>query len=145
MRHPRPIYAALASLIQAAQNCQQSNNAEWLARHKANAEQIVKDFLPSGSGWDCGTKLDWDASTAERIVFRGSFHHMDENGFYCGWTYHTVTVRPSLQNGFNLSISGRDRNEIKEVLHSEFDYMLRLIVAQQDSEPFRYIEVKAAQ
>jgi hypothetical protein len=42
---------------------------------------------------------------------------MNEGGMYDAWTEHTIRVRPSLSSGFTLTISGRDRNEIKEYLH----------------------------
>ena len=59
-------------------------------------------------------------STPDKLVFYTSFHHMNDNGFYDGWTEHTVTVRPSLQFGFNMKISGQNRNEIKYHLHDVF-------------------------
>lgn len=114
------LYSVLASLIQARANCAKSGNAEWLAKHTDHAEQIVRDFLPSGSGWDNGTTLDIERSTSNRLVFTGSYHHMDESGGYDGWTDHTITVSPDLSSGFTLSISGRNRNEIKDYLSDLF-------------------------
>lgn len=75
--------------------------------------------LPSGSGLDTGVKLDLDRSSAEKLVFDTEFHHLNENGYYDGWTQHTVTVTPSF-DGFNLKISGRDRNGIKDYLYDLF-------------------------
>ncbi len=111
------------------ENCRRSGNSEWLASHTATIDSLVKDFMPSGSGIDCGTKFDWDASSCERqaageypsrLVFLFSFHHMNENGMYDGWTEHKAIVRPSLQFGFSLTITGRNRNGIKEYLHEVF-------------------------
>jgi hypothetical protein len=142
----RPIYKALASLIQAVHNCRDSGNVEWLEIHGENANQIVKSFMPSGSGWDCGTKMDWDASTPEKLVFYGEFHHMDEGGCYDGWTKHCIIVRPSLANDFDLRITGHDRNEIKEYLHLKFDVALRQVVDQvadkRGPKGFRFALVK---
>jgi len=53
---------------------------------------------------------------------------MNENGYYDGWTAHTVTVTPSLARAFNLRISGRNRNDIKEMMYQDFDYALRVDV-----------------
>ena len=50
---------------------------------------------------------------------------MNENGMYDGWSEHTITVHPSLQFGFRLTVSGRDRKEIKDYLHETFDFVLR--------------------
>jgi hypothetical protein len=80
-------------------------------------------MLPSGSGIDSGTKIDLDKSHAEKIIFYFGFHHMDENGFYDGWTEHTLVVTPSF-TGINLRIGGRDRNQIKEYLYDTYDYAL---------------------
>jgi hypothetical protein len=48
---------------------------------------------------------------------------MDDGGGYDGWTEHTITVTPSFR-GFDLTISGRDRNDIKDYLHQTFDHVL---------------------
>jgi hypothetical protein len=114
----RKIYEQIAGLLDAIKNCKQSGNAEWEGKHW-QALKNVMDTAPSGSGWDSGTTLD-DESTPEKLVFTGSFHHMSEHGMYAGWTDHTITVRPSLQHGIMISVSGRDRNGIKEYLHELF-------------------------
>jgi hypothetical protein len=81
----------------------------------------VSDHMPHGSGFDGGTQFDYVASHSEKLVFNTSFHHMDEHGCYGGWTDHIVTVVPSLSSpGFNLKISGRNRNDIKELIHQSF-------------------------
>lgn len=81
------------------------------------------DYLPSGSGIDSGTKLD-ESSKPERLVFTFGFHHMDEDGYYDGWTEHTAIVTPSLANEYELRITGRNRNDIKDYLHETFDSVL---------------------
>jgi hypothetical protein len=116
----RELYSVLASLVAARANCAKSGNAEWFAKHTSRAESIVNDFLPSGSGWDNGTTIDLERSTSNRLVFTGSYHHMDESGGYDGWTDHTVTVVPDLCSGFTLTISGRNRNDIKDYLADLF-------------------------
>ncbi len=81
-------------------------------------------FAPSGSGFDAGTVLS-DESTGEKLVFTTEYHHMNESGFYDGWTSHNVVVRPSLLHGFVLTVSGRDRNGIKDYIHDCFYEFLR--------------------
>ena len=93
--------------------------------HETTIERLVKDFMPSGSGFDSGTKLDLDASHADKLVFTTSYHHMDESGSYDGWTEHTVTVTPSLAHAFNIRISGRNRSDIKDYIHQAFSDALR--------------------
>lgn len=116
----QPAYKILASLVQARTNCIKSNNSEWKLKHEERIEQIVADFLPSGSGWDCGTKIDLGNSTGEKLVLYGEWHHMNDGGFYDGWAAHVITVRPSLAFDLSISISGRDRNEIKDYLRDTF-------------------------
>lgn len=107
---------ALATAIVARKNCWESGNKEWFARWEDRALKLVRDCMPSGSGIDCGTTLDLDASNGNALRFTFSFHHMDENGFYCGWTEHKLVVKPAFE-GFNLHITGPDRNQIKDYLY----------------------------
>lgn len=158
----RYLYSELSSLIQARKNCASRHpftteqikshcalcgeidthanhnprNPEWFDKHTDSIEELVRQHMPSGSGFDSGTTLDLDASHAEKLVFRTSFHHMDEGGYYDGWTYHTVTVTPSLSGQFNLRISGRNRNDIKDYMYETFSYALGKEVRIPD-DPFK--------
>lgn len=130
------VAATIARLLVASRNCEASGNAEWLTKHRDRIEQIVDDLLPSGSGWDQGTKLDEGSSTENKLVFVGSYHHMDEGGGYDGWTDHKITVTPTFA-GVSVSISGRNRNGIKEYLSDLFyDHCSQLIV---QNESGRYV------
>lgn len=85
------------------------------------AERIQR-LLPRGSGLDMGTKIV--SATDRQIVLTTAFHHMDEHGYYAGWTDHTIRVRPSLLYDVVLTISGPNRNQIKDYLHEVFSYVL---------------------
>ena len=123
-----PVYQQIASSFQARQNCEKkmltgagSQNArEWEEKHTETIEAIVRDHFPSGAGFDSGTTFDWVQSKPERLVFETSFHHMNEVGMYDGWTEHEVIVTPSLQFGFNVRVTGKNRNEIKTYIADEF-------------------------
>lgn len=123
-RPPAPLCERLASAIGARQNCIAAHNLEWRDRHQSRIEALAQHELPRGSGVDSGCKVDLDRSTADRIVITTAFHHMDENGYYDGWTEHTITVKPSFIGRFSLKISGRDRNGIKEYLSDLFYHAL---------------------
>ena len=114
----RTIIQEIASRIVARQNCINSGNEQWLDRHTA-ALKTLQEELPSGSGIDCGTKIDLDASTSGKVVLLCSFHHMNDAGMYNGWTEHRITVTPAF-SGIDIAISGRDRNGIKEYLHETY-------------------------
>jgi hypothetical protein len=138
----RYLYSELASAIQARKNCADAmarlnpnavsattdmkdneyhQRAEWFDKWTATIESLVREHCPSGSGFDAGTAIDLDASHANRLVFRTSFHHMDEAGFYTNWTAHTVTVTPSLTSHYHIRISGRNQNDVKDYIHESFD------------------------
>lgn len=100
-RTKEPIYREIASLLQAIENCKQRNNT----KHSEAIDYLCKNFLPSGSGIDCGTKLNWDASNPQKLVFDLSIHHMDCTGYYCGWTEHQCIVTPDLPCKFNIEFT----------------------------------------
>lgn len=116
----RTVAQQIASALQAQINCQKNGNQEWHDRHGETIEQLVSDHLPSGSGFDAGTTLA-DDSKPNRLIFNTSFHHMTEHGMYDGWTEHQVIVTPCLVLGFSLRVTGRDRNDIKELIGDTFN------------------------
>jgi hypothetical protein len=135
--NPTPLYKAIASTIDARKRCATTNNSEWFNRHSDSLAQLAK-LLPSGSGFDSGTEIDLDRSSAERLVFHTSFHHMDEYGSYDGWTTHTVTVKPSLLFNFTLRVSGHNRNDIREYIAETFDACLGALVTWTDTDGYIY-------
>lgn len=89
----------------------------------------LSDYLPSGSGFDCGTVFDADKSTANKLIFRAEFHHMSAMGYYVGWSQNTFTVTPCFE-GFDLRLTVRYRPRcVDAYLHREamldtFSYVL---------------------
>jgi len=117
-----PLYQLIARAGDAANNCAAQGNREW---QQVWEELLAKceELLPSGSGFDSGTKIEYASSS--KIVLQTSYHHMNEYGYYDGWTEHTVTVIPNLVHGFDLRISGRNRNDVKEYIADVFCDALR--------------------
>lgn len=97
---------------------------EMIYSHMDVIRTLVFDHFPSGSGFDNGTSLDFKDSTPQKLVFNTLFYHMNECGYYDGWTSHRVTVRPCLMHGFRLTVSGRDRNDIKAYIAEIFESAL---------------------
>lgn len=117
------IAQSLASKVDARLRCLSADNIsklEWADRHQERADALVREHFPSGSGFDSGTQLDWDKSTGEKLVFKTAFHHMDEHGGYDGWTEHVVTVTASLRFSVSVKISGKNRNDIINVIGDQF-------------------------
>ena len=90
-------------------------------------EQLEKEFLPGGSGFDNGSVIDMDRSTPSKIVINTSYHHMDEGGSYCEWSDHTLTVRPAFC-GVALKVGGRNVRDIKDYMHETFDHSLSQLI-----------------
>ncbi len=121
-----PIFRRIASALSAhqscAKKCEDTDDSHWeemADSHKDRLEALVSEHMPSGSGFDAGTSLDFDASTPDKLIFDTSFHHMKE-GMYVKWTEHTVTVLPSLLHGFTVKVSGRNYDDIKEYIADTF-------------------------
>ena len=124
----QPLYRAIATAIAARTNCDASGNREWFDKWSDRLEELEKE-LPSGSGFDSGTQIDLDRSTGERLVLHTSYHHMNDGGYYDGWTEHTITVKGSLLDGFDFRVSGRNRSDIKGYIDEMFAQTLRELVS----------------
>lgn len=90
-------------------------HAPVIDRNRDEIERIVAAYMLSGSGFDSGTKFNFERSTESRLVFTVDFHHMNDAGMYDGWTTHTVTIESTFTSP-NVKISGRDRNGIKDYI-----------------------------
>lgn len=116
------LYQKLASTIAAIENCKRSDNSEWLEKHETTLAELL-ERMPSGSGFDNGTTLD-ESSSFEKLIFNTSFHHMDDNGSYDGWTEHRITVTGSMLYGFTTKVSGPDKRQIKDYIGECFESAL---------------------
>jgi len=116
------VYQKIISLLSAMENCKNNNNNEWLDKHEECLFEIEKNLLPSGSGFDSGTKVVVVSDQKEEIRLESAFHSMDENGFYCGWTHFEVVVKPSLAFEITLKLKKvvHDNKECKEMFDKEF-------------------------
>lgn len=91
--------------------------------------------LPRGSGIDAGTTIV--SVSDKQIVLTAGYHHMNEGGYYDGWTHHTIHVRASLMHGITVGVSGPNRNQIKDylqelyarVMEQEFEWIVQPVVA----------------
>lgn len=146
MGQQTPLYRKLAALLLQWTNCILNDNELWRHRCAFSIREIMMN-APSGGGIDYPIQLaDFDYSgdyaPAEYkggpLRFIVDFHHMDESGGYDGWTRHIVTVRAHLSLDFIVTISGRDKNGIKDYLADVFNYWLSQSVFRWDD----YTEVE---
>jgi len=128
------LITSLARKFGAYKNCEENGNTEWLNRHAETIVELVDKYLPHGSGFDRGTNLEFAASKPNRLVFYTEFHHMNDFGGYCGWSYHNVVVTPDLQSGFNLRVTGQDRRHIKEYIAETFYECLSQLVDEYERQ-----------
>lgn len=117
------VYQKIAKLLEARRNCGASANHEWFDIHTGKIEEIVKTLFPSGSGFDEGTKIEFNKTRKDRVVFVTGFHHMVE-GTYDGWTHHSIVITPSLAHGFDIRVTGNNRRDIKDYIAEIFNDVL---------------------
>lgn len=122
------LYEAIAQQLGRIERCSDGatgDNAESnIADAHETIEYLCKHALPRGSGFDAGCTLDFDKSNNARLVFVVPFHCLDGNGFYCGWRDYGVIVKASLELGYELRITGRDWNGLREYIADTFHYAL---------------------
>ncbi len=124
------IQELIATAVVALRNCEASdrNMADAADSWSDLLDTIEREFLPSGSGFDSGTTIDRERTDDRTIVLDTSFHHMNGDGMYDGWTEHTVYIRATFNGPDISSISGRDRNDIKDYIGESVLYGLSVAV-----------------
>ena len=90
--------------------------------YEYDLETLVKAWMPSGSGIDCGTKLDFEKSTPIKLVFTFDYHHMNEHGYYYAWSSHKLIVTPTFDD-FDLKIIGQHPSKQKHNTDWFHDYL----------------------
>ena len=77
-----------------------------IKEEKRQSNEELSKLLPSGSGFNCGCSIENVPVTLNHIVngksfswrtydgalIKAPYHHMDENGSYCGWCIYTLLV-----------------------------------------------------
>lgn len=126
IRRRKTVVQMIATKVAAYWNCYYSEKPhllEWVVKHEEAARDLVKNYLPSGSGFDHGTSLNLEVSTGRILYFKTSFHHMDEHGGYTKWTDHEVIVKPAF-SGLDITVRGKDHNGIKDYIAETFYSLL---------------------
>ncbi len=98
-------------------NVAQALSMALQCENEDRVKEIMQD-APSGSGFDSGTQLD-DKSTPKKLIFDTSYHHMNEAGFYIGWTDHSVIITPGFR-GVDVCVTGKNYNGIKDYIGDVF-------------------------
>ena len=93
------VYQQLARLVD------WNPTGEYLDSKNKRVEDLVKNYLPSGSGFDGDISID-EKSTDEKIILRVEYHHMDINGFYDGWSTFKVIITASMAYNYCMQVKG---------------------------------------
>jgi len=129
----KQLYQILSQTLDAAFNCERTGNIEWFGNHTLRLKVLVDKYMPSGSGFDAGTALDFEKQTPGQLRFSTSFHHMNDAGMYTAWTYHEIVITPNLAHGFDIRVSGRNRSDIKDYLADVFHHALSQEISKTES------------
>ena len=106
-------------------NAWKSCNEEWKGKHEERINNLLQ-LLPSGSGIDAGVNFDWAGSKKDKLIFTFGYHHLNEVGYYDGWTQHKLILTPSF-SGYDMKITGADKNMVKDYLYDTFAYIFSFI------------------
>lgn len=142
---PTPLYIALATLCQRYHNLANQfalGNYSMAEHCEEEAHRLVREYMPSGSGFDAGTELVIDACDSSCLVFKTAFHHMDEHGGYDGWTEHKVKVTAEF-GGFDVYVGGQNRNQIRAYIGDVFHDALSQEVSYHELPPQGDVECAA--
>lgn len=104
----RKVYELLDMAISARKNCQKSDYVNHSLEDKWSLliEHLEKNYLPYGSGFDAGVHVDEDVCVnGVKLVLTFDFHHMNEHGYYDGWTTHKAIITPYF-DGIGVAIKG---------------------------------------
>ena len=128
------IYKEIAKTIDARNRCHDKGNWEWYDKHSDRLEMIEKNYLPSGSGFDNGTSIDWENSTDNEIVLVSAYHKMDENGFYDGWVDLIINVTPSLAFDIDIEIDGDFGDDVYQLEDYIYDVFYIALTQEMKGE-----------
>lgn len=150
MRQLLPVYVALATLLERHKNLCNRHHAQpaMAAAVRWEIDRLVREYMPSGAGYDRGTKLNWDMcekpgdpnACPHLLVFDTAFHHMNDGGVYVTWTEHQVICSPTFL-GPILRVTGRDRQHHKLSIAETFHWAIN----QKVMADIHIIEVPDAQ
>ena len=110
----------LKDYVKAKEYCNRVNPENEIQQQTYDRyEFIIKQFedgLPVGSGIVATEVI---SVTNKKIVISFDYQHMNDNGYYDGWTHHEARITATF-GGYTMYISGRNRNDIKDYLHELF-------------------------
>lgn len=109
---------------------------------RSDIEDMVSLF--SGSGFE-DTEFDFAASKPNKLILTGSYHKMNEGGYYDGYAHWKAIIRPDIMEGFSCSVTTRNADSLlKEYLWESIHNFLTEKNRQEqgeDEKPRRDTEI----
>ncbi len=145
MERERKIYDTLDSAVTAKKNCYNGNilNTKWGSKWDDLIDYLQRNHLPHGSGFDCGCKVvEEECVSGLKLVIGFSYHHMDDNGYYDGWSDHKAIVIPYF-DGIGVTIKGalpRKYRASKEYFSDTLHYALTNTITQSKIDEILNVE-----
>jgi hypothetical protein len=119
----KPVWQHLGSMVESFYRFHQCDRPEYVVKVVTSIDDLCREFLPSGSGFNNGTQWvepdHWDTKPSI-VKLKTAFHHMNETGCYDGWTDHQVKFWSTLGGSLDLVVTGKDRNGIKDYIGDTF-------------------------
>jgi hypothetical protein len=100
----RKIYEHIANI---AYQINKSSSEYWKDIWEQDLEHLERNYLPSGSGFDAGCSINLVETKVNRLVIDFDYHHMDQNGYYNGWSHNQLILTASLVWDFDIRIVNR--------------------------------------
>ena len=133
----RKIYDILNVAVTAKKNCYNGEvlNTKWGSKWDDLIDYLQRNHLPHGSGFDCGCKVvEEECVSGLRLVLKFDYHHMNECGYYDGWSSHKAVVIPYFA-GISVTIKGalpRKYRHSKEYFGETIHYSLTKEIDQEE-------------
>ncbi len=72
-------------------------------------DESLEQLLPSGSGFDAGSKVIWHfkKTNTKRITIESAYHFLNDGGYYVGWAHFEIIVLADMITGFTLSLRSK--------------------------------------
>ena len=93
---------------------------------------LCEKFLPYGSGFDAGVSIG--QSKEDRIMMLFAYHHLNDGGYYSGWTYHTAIITPTFGSYKLVIKTSRCTGSLRKRVNASIDYFYDTIRAALDQE-----------
>lgn len=94
--------------------------------HVVQVHRIMNEYFPAGENI---AEIDFifNESSNKKLVFTCIYHHEADNSM----TAHNVVVTPATLDYnpcFNIKVTGRDKNGVKDIIKKTFEFSLALPV-----------------